>query len=325
MERRAHYAGKEVRTDHAYRAGKSRTDDNGELYASLKNAALFLPFVRKTYIFGMGKPPEWLSEFGDKVEYVRQTDVMPAEINPCFNSSVIESYIHLIPGLSEHYIYSNDDCFFARVHSECDFFDEDGRAIIGLSPWILGLSPTPTYRAIEANTVRAMRRHITLPPYVRTYRSRSFGLDPKVRFKLALRGLKMLNRTAHVSQPYIKSFWDEFHRLFADEMRQLRGLRFRSGAGMNTNMMYAYLARARGKAVMRAAPDHLYVGRDTAPGQLQIFADEILSDDHLITRFCLNDCPVEGEDEWPAYVRSLTDALLRKHGAEPVAREPGTT
>lgn len=100
---RASYARKEVSSHVDYVAGPSRTRDNGELQTSLHLAAKFLPFVRNTYIFGGGEPPTWLSEFGRRVFYVPQSDMMPAAIWPMFQSSAIEAHIQRIPGLSEHY------------------------------------------------------------------------------------------------------------------------------------------------------------------------------------------------------------------------------
>ena len=310
---RAEYARTDVTRDHDYCAGPERTRDLGELRASLENAAIFLPFVRKTYIVGSGKPADWLLDLAPHVEYVRQEDILPPEINPCFQSDLIESYIHRIPGLSEHYIYSNDDFFFSRVHDASDFFDDQGRAIVSLAPWMLASGPTPVYRSMEENTVRALRRHCALPPYVRAHPSRTFGLDPRVRFTMARRGLQMLNAISHVSQPFVKSVWNDFHRVFAKEMADLSRFRFRSVEGVAVNVMYHYLARSLGKAVTRLGTDHLLIARASSAEELSGVAREILEDDSRWTRFCLNDCTVEGEDDWVDYVRSVTGALAAKH------------
>jgi hypothetical protein len=42
-----------------------------------------------------------------------------------FNSHAIESALHSIPGLSEHFIYANDDLFFANYAVPADFYCEN--------------------------------------------------------------------------------------------------------------------------------------------------------------------------------------------------------
>jgi hypothetical protein len=48
---------------------------------------------------------------------------------PTFNTKVIINHLHRIPGLSEHFIYTNDDCFFGQPCRKEDFFERrPGRA-----------------------------------------------------------------------------------------------------------------------------------------------------------------------------------------------------
>ena len=52
---------------------------------------------------------------------------MPESILPTFNSSTIEMFISKIEGLSEHFIYANDDMYPIASMRKSDFFAEDGR------------------------------------------------------------------------------------------------------------------------------------------------------------------------------------------------------
>lgn len=52
---------------------------------------------------------------------------------PTFNSCVIETYLHKIPGLTEYFLYFNDDMFFGREIKQSDFFI-NGKGIIDLQP-----------------------------------------------------------------------------------------------------------------------------------------------------------------------------------------------
>lgn len=49
---------------------------------------------------------------------------------PVFNSNAIETMIHNIPDLSEHYVYFNDDMFLMKDTKVSDFFTTDGLPVI---------------------------------------------------------------------------------------------------------------------------------------------------------------------------------------------------
>ncbi|OHS92722.1 hypothetical protein TRFO_40939 [Tritrichomonas foetus] len=62
---------------------------------------------------------------------ISHEEIFPSEVKlPSFNSNAIEFSIGNIPGLSEHFIYANDDMFFGRPLIINDFFNEDGIPII---------------------------------------------------------------------------------------------------------------------------------------------------------------------------------------------------
>jgi hypothetical protein len=46
---------------------------------------------------------------------------------PTFNSNVIESYLHRLPGLSERFLYFNDDYYLGAPLAPTDLFAADGR------------------------------------------------------------------------------------------------------------------------------------------------------------------------------------------------------
>ena len=55
-------------------------------------------------------------------KFILHKEIIPEEILPSFNSSVIELFIHRIPGLSEQFIYFNDDMFVLGEVDESMFF-----------------------------------------------------------------------------------------------------------------------------------------------------------------------------------------------------------
>lgn len=109
-----------------------------ELKYALRSAERYTPWIRKIFIVTDDQKPEWLETSNPKVQLVDHHEIMPAEILPCFNSSVIEYFLHKIPGLSEHFLFSNDDMFFNADLLPDFFFAKDGFPIVRLKRKLLG-------------------------------------------------------------------------------------------------------------------------------------------------------------------------------------------
>ena len=109
--------------------GLVRFRDNGELLFSLRSVEKYAPWIRTVYIVTDSAVPEWMNTDCERLRIVRHEEIMPPEILPCFNSNVIESYLSSIPGLSEVFLYANDDTLFGNTVTP-DFFFRDGKPII---------------------------------------------------------------------------------------------------------------------------------------------------------------------------------------------------
>ena len=70
-------------------------------------------------------------DLNDKVNYVYHRSIFKeySDYLPTFNSIAIETMLWRIEGLSEHFLYFNDDVFLARPLKNKDFF-YDGKTII---------------------------------------------------------------------------------------------------------------------------------------------------------------------------------------------------
>ena len=86
------------------------------------------PWVHKIYFVTWGHVPKWLNGNHPKLEIVRHEDYIPGEFLPTFNSHTIELNFHRIPGLSEQFVYFNDDMFLLRQVSPGQFF-RDGKPL----------------------------------------------------------------------------------------------------------------------------------------------------------------------------------------------------
>ena len=81
-----------------------------------------MPFVRTIFILlareSQKKP--WMDMDGVRVVYHKE--FIPERFLPTFNSATIEMFLHRIPGLSECFVYGNDDMFPLSPLKEEDFF-----------------------------------------------------------------------------------------------------------------------------------------------------------------------------------------------------------
>ena len=112
---------------------KGRAANNDELKYSLRSVEMYASWVRRIFIVTDEQVPEWLNVSNPKVRVVDLTEIMPSETLPCFNSCLIEHYLYRIPGLSEKFLYANDDMFINREVAVEDFFTPEGFPIVRLS------------------------------------------------------------------------------------------------------------------------------------------------------------------------------------------------
>ena len=111
-----------------------RSSNNNELKFSLRSVHKFLPWVRHIFVL-MNPPkqkPSWFSDnYSKYITLVDHKEVFPDTMtNPITNSNAIETTLYRIPGLSEHFIYFNDDVFIGRPLPRSYFFTNDGKAIV---------------------------------------------------------------------------------------------------------------------------------------------------------------------------------------------------
>lgn len=117
---------------------EGRYANNDELKYSLRSVEKHAPWIRNIFIVTDDQRPEWLNTENPKIKIVDHTSIIPAEALPTFNSSVIEYFLYRIPGLSEYFLYANDDMFFNADLAPDFFFEKDGYPIIGLKRKLLG-------------------------------------------------------------------------------------------------------------------------------------------------------------------------------------------
>ena len=101
----------------------SRFADNEELKYSLRSVEKHAPWVRNIFIVTNGQIPSWLNLDNPRLKIVTHEDLFQNHSHlPTFSSPAIESHLHRIPGLSQKFIYLNDDVMFADNVWPDDFY-----------------------------------------------------------------------------------------------------------------------------------------------------------------------------------------------------------
>lgn len=127
------------------KSGGTRFSNLGELGWSVASVNRFMPWVRRIYIVTDGQDPSRELELTKlnfpnpiPVEIVDHRTIYRGmeDLLPVFNSLSIETLLWRIPGLSDRFIYFNDDLFVLAPMSPQDWFAEDSLIVHGSRVWL---------------------------------------------------------------------------------------------------------------------------------------------------------------------------------------------
>ncbi|MFG2989440.1 Stealth CR1 domain-containing protein [Streptomyces sp. NPDC048257] len=105
----------------------NRYRDRGELRYCLRSIAAHAPWIRHVFLVTDDQAPDWLDTCHPRVTVVDHRELLTDPDAPeVFNSHAIESRLHRIEGLAEHFIYFNDDIFLGRPQRPQDYFLSSG-------------------------------------------------------------------------------------------------------------------------------------------------------------------------------------------------------
>lgn len=172
-----------------------------------------MPFIDRIHLVVAreSQVPEWVNR--DTVDVVLHSQIMPADKLPTFNSSMIEMFLHRIPGLTERFLYFNDDMYTLRPCSEEDFFP-GGRPAMGFS-----------HNFFYFGDFRYLVHHSD------SLAREALGMHPTFRYM----------RPQHTASPMLKSQCDElFARVAPEIMDSLSPLRTRANYNQYLFLNYMY-------------------------------------------------------------------------------------
>ncbi|MGW3326239.1 Stealth CR1 domain-containing protein [Streptomyces virginiae] len=105
----------------------NRYRDRGELRYCLRSIAAYAPWIRHVFLVTDDQAPDWLDTGHPRITVVDHRELLTDPDAPeVFNSHAIESRLHRIPGLAEHFVYFNDDILLGRPQRPQDYFLPSG-------------------------------------------------------------------------------------------------------------------------------------------------------------------------------------------------------
>ncbi len=265
---------------------KGRYADNDELKYSLRSVEMYAPWVRKIFIVTDEQVPSWLDTSNPRIRVVDHKEIMPEVCLPCFNATVIEHFLWNIPGLSEHFLFANDDMLINRSLSPSFFFADDGLPVIRLN-------------------------HSGLRNFYLAFKKKFLGIKFKNYVQIVYNAAKLVEtkygvfygcKTHHNIDAYLKSDYQRIEEMFKEEIEPTLGNHVRSENDIQRSL-YAYVAMAE----KRCHP--VYVDRKTSfRFHIQNMKHYKMLEEYNPMLFCMNDSEYATDDDR----RKVTEFLKQR-------------
>lgn len=198
----------------------------------------FAPWVNRVHFITCGHLPVWLNQEHPKLHIVNHADYIPEEYLPTFSANPIELNMHRIEGLSDKFVYFNDDIYIINNLTPEDFFDEDiPRGTAGLS--VPG-QVSPEFGSTLLADYDVINRHFSSREVMRKHLFKFF--NPKYGLKRNLQTLLLMPYctqffpgfyNAHGPNAYLKSTFIEVWDREEDRLRNTCLHKFRAACDVN--------------------------------------------------------------------------------------------
>ncbi|MGW2115092.1 stealth family protein [Streptomyces zhihengii] len=261
LRRRAEFSGEGY---HAEAANAARYLSRDELRYSLRSLHMYAPWVRTVYLVTDDQTPSWLNTEVPGLKVVSHKDVFRSSGGlPTFNSHAIESQLHHIEGLSEHFLYFNDDVMLGNEVTPGDFF---------LSNGLTKFFPSPALVPLGEKTAGD-------PPVAAAGKNNRRLIEERY-------GKVLVQKMKHMPHPLRRSVLTEIETEFEFEYRATEGSRFRSIDDISiASSLHHYYAYHTQRALPSALPytylDLTHPWTEARLGRLLANRDK--------TVFCVND------------------------------------
>ena len=279
---------KELHTGNAVDVNDVRYRDWGILKYWFRAVEQFAPWVNCIYFVTCGQIPDWLNVEHPKLKLVDHKEYLPDEYLPTFSSHPIELNFHRICGLSEHFVYFNDDMFLNAPVSEGDFFYNGFPRLTAI---LSELSPSvinDTFLHCLCNNIAFMNKHFRKRNVIwknsLKWFSGKYGklVLKNIYYSVAGNAFSMI-QNFHMPSPMLKSTYEKVWNMEPELLHETSCHKIRNHKDVNQYVMN-YYDIGTGQFVPRNPKDgHYYeVGHNS-----KALCDDIIKGGHKM--ICIND------------------------------------
>lgn len=277
----------------------------------------YAPWVNKVFLVTNGTFPTWINPQCPKLVMLRHEDYIPMQYLPTFSSHTIELNMDKIPGLSEHFVYFNDDVFLNAPTKPEDYFIDGlpcdcNAETLFVSPWY---DPIDRFsvKIIMFCDIAAINRHFDRRKTVRQAPKKWFGSHLWDKYFLSTVQMSLMGvggfqffRLRHWDQPFLKSTIQEVWEKEPDMMAK-SCTRFRQDVSLNQ-----YVFRYWQFASNKFHPVKWNTGRSINLSSQTVNEVRDILLEGKIRSLCLNDSPYCTDEESSSVERILQETFEKK-------------
>ena len=274
----------------------------------------FAPWVNKVFLVTNGTFPKWINRSHPKLVLVNHSDYIPDEYLPTFNSITIELFMHRIKGLSEHFVYFNDD-FFLNAPTKPELFFRKGlpcdnnKETIFNVPIYTKTDRFETWLSLmcDIGVINAhFNRWHTVKQSVRRWYGPHLGIKGLLTSLFVKRHYKFIGfETRHCEQSFLRSTFEQAWEI-EPEMLQNSCTRFREEVTLSP-----YFFRYWQFASNKFYPTKQYKSKYFNLRLIKMGEVEKVLNDKKTVSICLNDTAKCPENEFEI-INSRLQVLLEK-------------
>lgn len=219
---------------------EERFRDWGLMRYWFRGVEKYAPWVNKVYFVTCGHYPDWLNLDAPKLCFVRHDEYIPKKYLPVFNSHPIELWMHRLPGLSEHFVYFNDDIFINSPIKRERFFAKEMPRDMAVETFLRPISLDPFFHFLF-NNISLINQHFMKSKVIRKHFFKWFSLKygNNLFYNIYMTGCREFScfRSPHTAQPFLKSTFNEVWNKCGDYIEDKGLTKFREISNVSQYLM----------------------------------------------------------------------------------------
>lgn len=209
----------------------------------------YAPWVNKIHFVTWGHLPQWLNKNHPKINIVKHEDYIPSKYLPTFSSHVLELNFHRINGLTDKFVYFNDDTFITKKMESKDFFKDNLPCDIAIIKPLINHFRMST-GAIVSNNMEIINTNYNKNNCIKGNLSKWFNIKYKKHLLNTLLMMPYKNFAGflnpHLPNSFLKSTYNELWDKEYEVLNNTCENKFRDGRDVN-QWLFRYKQLVEGK------------------------------------------------------------------------------